>query len=231
MLNRNVFLCATCKNEFVLAYNVGLNARDRIAFPCPRCNAVLRCTYVKMYEPPSLDVETLDFKWTSIVASANDSMPGLTIATDIPVHTSFRGQGFKLGGSLWLSIYNDSDHEYLSKAANNWNLLNGLVLEHLPSLRRAASCWRSGDSNNLRLCLNGLKGCNGKDDFSLIATGLQQMMDLCFVEPTRHVVDREVMQLLNRLSKKADYTALLTLLASEDIMSHIDRLVDLAKEP
>jgi hypothetical protein len=229
MLNRNVHICATCNQEFVLAYGVGLNTRTRLAFPCPKCKAILRCTYVKDYATAGLDIETQDFTWKSIVSDARNTLPGVTVAADIPVHKSFKGQGIKLGGSIWLSVFAASDKDYLSKAAANWNELNEVVMEHLPNLRRAASCWRSGDSANLPACIKGVPGCAGEDDFALIATGLQHMMDLCFVQPKRSVAERDIMQLVNKLSRNTTYKTLLQQFMAEGFTAHIDRLVDLCE--
>ncbi len=212
-----------------MAYVVGLNTRSRLAFPCPQCKTVLRCTYVKKYETTGLAIETKDFDWTSIVTGDHDALPGLTVAADIPVHKSFKGQGLKLGGSVWIRVFSDSDQEYLAKASENWNELNHVVLGHLPDLRRAVSCWRSGDSTNLRVCTNAVPGCSGKDDFSLIGSGLQTMMDLCFVEPERSVADRDIMQLLNRLNGHSGYESLLHEFDAEGLSAHVDRLIDLCE--
>lgn len=229
MLNRNVHTCATCNQDFVLAYAVGLNTRTRLAFPCPRCKVILRCTYVKDYATAGLNIETQDFKWTGIVTDASDTLPGVTVAADIPVHKRFSGQGLNRGGSVWLSIFAASDKTYLARASENWNMLNELVLEHLPNLRRAASCWRIGDSINLLACIKGVPGCTGKDDFALIATGLQYMMDLSFVEAKRSVADRDIMQLVNRLSKRTAYRTLLQQFVTEGFPAYSDRLVDLCE--
>lgn len=230
MVHRNVHTCATCQKEFVLAYVVGLNTRSRLAFPCPTCNAVLRCTYVKDYQTRGLNIETQDFQtFTSQLSEASDNLPGLTIAADIPVHKSFKGQGLMQGGSVWLRVFSESDKEYLAHASKNWNDLNEVVLTHLPNLRRAVSCWRTGDSLNLLASIREVPGCVGKDDFSLIATGLQSMMDFCFVEPDRSSTDREIMQLQNKLTRKPEYQRLLQQFVKDSFAAHVDRLIDLCE--
>lgn len=232
MQNRSIQKCAACNQVFVLAQVVGLNAFNAIAFPCPLCGVVLRAQVKKKYESFELDWDTEDMKeelWDELVAAG---LSGITIATDLPVHDSFKGQRIAEGGSVWHNTVRASDPHYIFAASENWNALNERVVNDLSTIRRGISSYRKGDSRMVRECFIPLLKSNSTtaSDQTLVVRSLLPLFDYSFVDPTRQMQERDFITRLNRLSKNRAATETLRAAFIDINFGYFcDQLIDLSE--
>ncbi len=84
--------CHCCDQIFVLRLGVGVNTRNKLAFPCPHCDAIIRAELVKQYYPAGGQLNSANMTEVKLNDEETLELPGINVYADIPVHSSMHGK-------------------------------------------------------------------------------------------------------------------------------------------
>jgi hypothetical protein len=171
MLVRNLVTCLACGQRYALRYGVGIGLEQRLAWPCPLCQAETRAHL----SVKSKDVEA-DFKSDDVKIHKehpDKGCIGVNVYSEIPVHKSSQGKGLGDGGSAWLRLMEFVEPTRYIEYAQSKEAMQFLRENIFPLVRRAATHYKRENwaelekqvaqfaiGSDLRTCISGISSCD-----------------------------------------------------------------------
>lgn len=237
MLARMPHRCHCCNQLFVLRLGVGVNTRNKIAFPCPRCDAIIRAELVKQYDPVSAQLNSANMtEVKDLDESEILKLPGVNVYADIPVHNSMHGQGLRGGGSAFLGIRRYVEPDRYGVANEAYNRINDRVTTLVPAIRQASAFYCKGKQVQVdEVITNAFAHANetpGGYGFAKVAGAFALFFaDFFFVPNTLAHYERDILVSCNRVAsqKKGAYKLLLTEIEAQNAEGFRRRLLDISE--
>lgn len=202
MLIRNLVTCRSCEGMYILRYGVGLGFEQRLAWPCPICNAETRAHLSVKQKDIQTDLKSDDIT-VHAEAPTDLALPGVNIYSELPVHNSSIGKGLSEGGSAWLFLPSLMTGDDFMQFADSKEAVQLLRSEVFPAVRRAASHAKVHDWHKLKANLaNTPVAAAPEVSDRHPAYQFGRLLDLCFIPilelEKKVTTGQEVMILLNR---------------------------------